>query len=624
MPDAVSADAPPFYMKSAQVLDAKIQGKAATVDQVRAILTNPQNGIKAEELKWTGALQAAERLAKENNGKVPKDALLQYLADDGAVRLEEVVLQGGTRGRNPALERRLEQMGFATDISPDGQDIAFIDLSNPGDFYDPMEMRAVSPEAADLAQSIQELFHGGGGGARFGSYQLPGGENYREVVLAMPTIATLKKQLKRVISDFNASDDPQARSQLEQKMQAIESKIVSSPNEYTSSHFQDTPNYVAHMRLNERTDAAGKPGLFLEEIQSDRHQQGREKGYRGEQPEPAPINTAGWSASISPVDNTYWQIFDTDGKSLGILSREYAVSAKEAVSAKAEIMRKFEVATQDVNTVPDAPFRKDWPMQMFKRALRDAVESGKDWIGWTTGETQAARYDLSQQVNSIEWKQESSGSRIVTLETRNSGEIMFEVSPDGKTSSMSSGGSDFDGKTLDAVVGKEVAEKIMSGAQGDLRGAGLKIGGEGMKGFYDQILPKEISKYVKQWGAQVEKARIGQPKKHSGKLTKAELSDARQDAKDLINGDIDPEEFNANWGTSLTIDDVPRNDPYRLNEEASVIVSMVRKARELDAGGTFEAWRVNITPQMREGIKKAGQALFVGGAAAVVAEEELR
>jgi hypothetical protein len=48
----------------------------------------------------------------------------------------------------------------------------------------------------------------------------------------------------------------------------------------------------------------------------------------------------------------------------------------------------------------------------------------------------------------------------------------------------------------------------------------------------------------------------------------------------------------------------------------------VRKERELDAGGTFEAWRVNITPQMREGIKKAGQALFVGGMAAVVAEQE--
>ncbi|MCL5460213.1 hypothetical protein M3M33_16370, partial [Loigolactobacillus coryniformis] len=47
---------------------------------------------------------------------------------------------------------------------------------------------------------------------------------------------------------------------------------------YTSSHFPDVPNYVAHMRVNDRTDAEGKPGTFLEEIQSDRHQAGREKG----------------------------------------------------------------------------------------------------------------------------------------------------------------------------------------------------------------------------------------------------------------------------------------------------------------------------------------------------------
>jgi hypothetical protein len=620
MPDVAPADAPPFYMKSAQVLDAKIQGKAATVDQVRAILTNPQNGIKAEELKWTGVLQAAERLAKENNGKVPKDALLQYLADDGAVRLEEVVLQGGTRGRNPALERRLEQMGFATDISPDGQDIAFIDLSNPGDFYDPMEMRAVSPKAADLAQSIQELFHGGGGSARFGSYQLPGGENYREVVLAMPAdFSQSQKRINEITAEMQvlqegsidlykrAQTDPAARQEYDarqQRFNALSSERYGlaerardgrSGEIYKSSHF-DTPNYVAHMRLNERTDAAGKPGLFLEEIQSDRHQAGREKGYALTEAEKAEVKALedkarreGGVVRFSSEDRARWD----------------------------ELGAKVEGAG-----IPDAPFRKDWPMQMFKRALRDAVESGKDWIGWTTGETQAARYDLSQQVNSIEWKQESSGSKIVTLETRNSGEIMFEVSPDGKTSSMSSGGSDFDGKTLDAVVGKEVAEKIMSGAQGDLRGAGLKVGGEGMKGFYDQILPKEISKYVKQWGAQVEKSRIGQPKKHSGKLTRDELAEAKRDAKALINGDIDVAEFNDNWGTRLTDDDVPGSDPYRLNEAATDLVSVVRKERELDAGGTFEAWRVNITPQMREGIKKAGQALFVGGMAAVVAEQE--
>jgi hypothetical protein len=54
-----------------------------------------------------------------------------------------------------------------------------------------------------------------------------------------------------------------------------------------------------------------------------------------------------------------------------------------------------------LRTIPDAPFRTSWPLQLFKRALRDAVADGKEWIGWTTGETQAARYDLSKQIDSI-------------------------------------------------------------------------------------------------------------------------------------------------------------------------------------------------------------------------------
>ena len=73
----------------------------------------------------------------------------------------------------------------------------------------------------------------------YSDYQLPGGQTYREIVLTSDTAAP-----------------------------------------YTSSHFKDIPNYVAHMRVNERAGPDGKPGLFIEEIQSDRHQQAREKGYK--------------------------------------------------------------------------------------------------------------------------------------------------------------------------------------------------------------------------------------------------------------------------------------------------------------------------------------------------------
>ena len=598
MPDVSPADAPPFYMKSTQVLDSKIQGKAATVDQVRAILTNPQNGIKAEELKWTGVLQAAERLAKENNGKVPKDALLQYLADDGAVRLEEVRMEGGAKGRRPELERELEQMGYGTEISEDGMEIAFSDLNDPGDFYSPAEMRqmGMSAQAANLAQTIQNSFYGEGGTARFGSYQLPGGENYREVVLAMPNVALERaaNNLRQFEAQFGSRPIPaEAKPQHEALRQAV--AAAKQPETYTSKHF-DTPNYVAHMRLNERTDAAGKPGLFLEEVQSDRHQAGREQGYR------EPFEQ--WIA-----------FYDAGGTEVPIGYGRSEKQALESIDKNWEGLVKIQTRKRDgvEGIIPDAPFRKDWPVQMFKRALADAVGSGKEWIGWTTGETQAARYDLSKQISEVAYNNDSKSLFAYDKKGEN---VLFENSVSEEKI------ADYIGKEAAQRLLNAPKEKSQGGVMQRLKGEELKVGGEGMKGFYDQILPKEISKYVKQWGGQVEKSRIGQPKKHSGKLTRDELAEAKRDAKALINGDIDVAEFNDNWGTRLTDDDVPGSDPYRLNEAATDLVSVVRKERELDAGGTFEAWRVNITPQMREGIKKAGQALFVGGMAAVVAEQE--
>jgi hypothetical protein len=258
---------------------------------------------------------------------------------------------------------------------------------------------------------------------------------------------------------------------------------------------------------------------------------------------------------------------------------------------------------------------------MFKRALADAVGNGKEWIGWTDGVTQVDRYTqaLRQRVKSIEWTRED-GLTVVDVKPQQGKRIYLPVK-DGKIYRTADQQS-LVGKDLSEVIGKEAAARVNEAASGKLTGENLTIGGEGMKGFYDQILPKEISKYVKQWGAQVEKSRIGEPKKGTGKLTRDEVSEARREAKQLIRGDISVEEFNDNWGTRLTDEDVPGNDPYREPRGVENVLNFVRDQRKQEAGGTFEAWRVNITPQMREGIKKAGQALFVGGMAAVVAEQE--
>jgi len=63
------------------------------------------------------------------------------------------------------------------------------------------------------------------------------------------------------------------------------------------------------------------------------------------------------------------------------------------------------------------------------------------------------------------------------------------------------GGGAFGGKHLSDVVGKEAAERILKQHNaGKLEGEGLKIGGEGMKGYYDAIVPQVMNGIAKKIG----------------------------------------------------------------------------------------------------------------------------
>ena len=62
------------------------------------------------------------------------------------------------------------------------------------------------------------------------------------------------------------------------------------------------------------------------------------------------------------------------------------------------------------NGVPDAPFKTSWHEMMFRRLVRMAAEEGKDWLGWTTGEQQAERYDLSKSIKREIWPTTTAGA----------------------------------------------------------------------------------------------------------------------------------------------------------------------------------------------------------------------
>ncbi|MFH2034584.1 MAG: hypothetical protein ABIJ26_07815, partial [Candidatus Margulisiibacteriota bacterium] len=162
-----------------------------------------------------------------------------------------------------------------------------------------------------------------------------------------------------------------------------------------------------------------------------------------------------------------------------------------------------------VSAVPNAPFvgnTNKWSMLAVKRMVRYAAENGYDSIAWTPGEVQAERYDLSKQVDTIRWKQEREGRGILTAIDKNANDHHWNIAQD----------------KIEDYVGKEVAQKIIDKNPQyndviELSGLDLKVGGEGMKGFYDKILPAEVNKFFgkAKWGKAKVKLTTGLPEPQS-------------------------------------------------------------------------------------------------------------
>ncbi|MGH8117437.1 MAG: hypothetical protein ACREPJ_09060, partial [Rhodanobacteraceae bacterium] len=153
--------------------------------------------------------------------------------------------------------------------------------------------------------------------------------------------------------------------------------------------------------------------------------------------------------------------------------------------------------------VPDAPFKKEWPLLAMKRAIRYAAEHGYDHVTWTTGDQQTERYNLSRHISRLEARKNDDGTFEVEGFRLGGARVVHRQS--------------IAEHALDGVVGKDLAQKIVAGegeptgshnAWREFRGVDLKVGGEGMRAFYDRMLPNEVGKYVKQWGAKIGKRRI--------------------------------------------------------------------------------------------------------------------
>ena len=140
--------------------------------------------------------------------------------------------------------------------------------------------------------------------------------------------------------------------------------------------------------------------------------------------------------------------------------------------------------------MPDAPFKKNWHELAIKHALHHAAKNGYHGVVITPGQEQADRYKLSKHIDAIGYNPKSNMLEAYDKERK---QVLNKAVPP---------------EELESHIGKEAAKKLLESepvmGKHLLEGAGLDVGGEGMKGFYDKIVPDYLNKLGKPHGVKVE------------------------------------------------------------------------------------------------------------------------
>jgi len=465
------------------IYSSKIETQPAT--QWRAWLqgNKAKLGIKDEEIAWTGlddylTLKGKERLSKAD--------ITAFLKDNG--------IQVGEVTRMPIEEMSDDRVREEYEKDLGGADLGLSFVPT---------VKEMREWLADIAEE------GTHGTPKYEQWSFYGaGKNYRELLLTLPTKSEreiadnkMKAFTDRVTKRLGRegwgleSMTPGELAEYDQLNDAAMKASSVKPTTYKSAHWKES-NVLAHIRFNDRTDADGNKVLFVEEIQSDWAQEGRKKGFKGEKVKGYEVSWEG-----RPI-----MVYETKEEAEAHVSRALKNDPNAPIAIK-EVMAKKN-AQQESGKVEEAPFVKDtkaWVSLALKRIIRYAAEGGYDKVAFVTGEQAADRFDLSNQVDSILYKKNNDGTYKLSAQVHGRGQLLGDaISED----------------ALEDHVGKEVAQKIVNGegrkteVQGkydpsmpfgknymnELSGIDLKVGGEGMKSFYDQIVPQVANDVLKKLG----------------------------------------------------------------------------------------------------------------------------
>lgn len=293
--------------------------------------------------------------------------------------------------------------------------------------------------------------------------------------------------------------------------------LVADQEPFISSHWSEK-NTMAHARTQKFKNTEGETVFLVDELQSDWHQKGRGRGYRQESEKPTRAEAAKPpepnELKIQEDEHQFKITFDrlpessvTVGK--GIVGDktgaiEYATEffAEELQRKQQQIFAKK--IEEFYRKAPDAPLKKNWPEVVMKRMIRQAIDSGADGLAWTPGRIQAQRYSLSNHVNQVNLIGSTPSGAIILEAYGKADQPVFR-----KTLSKESEVSEYIGKELaDRLLAQTPKKTAGTDSFRSLSGLDLEVGGEGMKAFYDKMLPDFMRSYVKKYGGKLETTEI--------------------------------------------------------------------------------------------------------------------
>ena len=153
-----------FFSQLYRTLVQKMPGRAS-VEQIRKIVENPQSGVKAEEVKWSGL----DDFLKEN-----RDATRKQVLD--FLRANQMQMSEDVRGKGRI--KTFEEWVADKNLGPD----------------------AIKEFGGSLRRSydaFKESESQRDGGTKYGQYVVPGkAENYREILFTLPKKSVAQEQVE--------------------------------------------------------------------------------------------------------------------------------------------------------------------------------------------------------------------------------------------------------------------------------------------------------------------------------------------------------------------------------------------------------------------------------------------